>query len=447
MNLRRFLFCMAIGGCTYCQEGGFGGPSVLSRPSGSSTKRGEENLGYQYYAGISGVYDNGLTPVSVDSTGQIIKPGAAEGVELNYGVNGNKNWTHSNLNLSYNGSYRHYTQQSFYDGSDNTLALNGSVQLNRKFTLNAMNSVGSVSRALGGLFGFVNTPDQPLGLPSNEIFDNRSYFLNTSEEVIYQQSSRLSFSASGQSFFVRRQSKALVGVDGYGATGTIAYRTSRVSTVDVAYSYLHFDYPRAFGESDIHQVTAGYSRALSKRFQVSLEGGAYRVETIGVTPVALDPATAALFGQTTTTEAFHTVKYLPTIGASIKGSYHSSSFSLDYKRAPNPGNGVYLTSVNESVGVSYSYNDRLRWSFSSSFGYSRLGSIGQLGITPYTTANGGVGANYRLGRNLHLSTRADIRDASISPVLVNTAGFRRFATRVTVGLNYSPGDHSLNIWR
>jgi hypothetical protein len=367
-------------------------------------------------------------------------------LELNFGINGNKNWAHSNLNLSYNGSYRHYSQQTYYDGSDHTLALNGAVQVSRRITVNAMNSVGSVSRAIGGLFGFANTLDQPIGLPSNEIFDNRSYFLDTSEEVIFQQSARLSLSFSGQGFFVRRQSKALVGVDGYGATSTAAYRITRTSTIDLAYSYLHFDYPRSFGESDIHQVSAGYSHALSKRWQVSLQAGAYRVDTIGVTQVALDPATAALFGQPTTTEVFHTIKYLPLLGGSIHGKYGGSTLSFDYKRAPNPGNGVYLTSVNETAGVSYSYNDRTRWSFSSNFGYSRLGSIGQ-GISPYTTAAGGIGANYRISKYIHFTTRADIRQASIDQTLSVASGFRRFGTRVTAGIDYSPGDHALNIWR
>jgi hypothetical protein len=443
LNLRLVVLFAASCAAVLAQTGGdFGGPSVLSRGGGAQAAQGGPT-GFRFYGGVDGVYDGGLVPASVDPNGNLLNIDHLLGVEANVGVYGRKSWTNSGLVLSYNGSYRDYTANQYYNGSDHVLSLDGQVRLSRHVTLISRNGAGTVSRSIGGIYGFVNTPDALLGIPSNEIFDNRSYFLQSSDQIIYQKSTRLSFSVAGQGFFVRRQSKALVGVDGYGAQGTMAYRLSRRDTVDLAYAYLHFDYPRAFGDSDIHQLTVGYSRALSRRWQFSSMVGAYRVETVGITTVALDPATAALFGFATTVEAFHKVNYLPAISADVTGQFKKASISVSYSRAPNPGNGVFLTSQNENANINYTYNGISRWNFSVNGGYSRLASIGQEQLGAYSYKNAGASAMYRLGHDVNIGLRVLARNAQIE----QNNGFKRLGTSVSLSIEYSPGERPLNFWR
>lgn len=440
LSYRLLVLCAITGGSLFAQ---YGGPSVLSR--GSLTSDGARGLplGFQIFAGLSGVYDSGLSPVSVDKNGQLLSVDHLWGMEVGVGAVGTHRWAHASLGLTYNGAYRHYSQSSYYDGSDHVLSLDGRVDLNSRLSIITKNGAGTVSRTVSGFGGLVTTPDSLLGLPTNEIFDNRAYFLQTTDELLYRRNSRLSFVVGGDGFFVRRQSKSLVGSNGYGAHGNVAYRMDKAQTVDVAYVFLHFDYPRAFGETDIHQFTAGYARTLSRYWEMSLQGGAYRVDTIGVTSITLDPATAALFGQATTIEAFHKISYLPAIGATLRGKYKQGYVGFSYGRQPSPGNGVYLTSVSQNAGVTASWDNTTRWNVSAQFGANQYSSIGQQGLGTFRTFAGGAGTSYRLGQALHAALRFDVRQAQID--LAN--GYRRFGNRITLSLDYSPGNHPLALWR
>ena len=439
LKLKLVLFA----GASVCAYAQYAGPSVLSRGGAMTDEQRGLPLGFQFYAGVTGIYDNGLLPVSVDQSGNLLKISSLYGVEANLGVSGARRTAKSALALSYSGNYRHYTSATYFDGSDHVLQLEGRKDFSRRFAIVSQTSAGTVSRTISALGGLVNTPDTFIGVPTNDVFDNRAYFVQTRDDLVIQKSARLSFSAGGDAFFVRRQSRALVGLNGYGAHGTMAYRLSRLSTVDVAYTYFHFDYPRAFGESNIHMVTGGFSRLLSPRWQFAIQGGVYRIDTIGITQVALDPVTAALFGQTTAVEAFQAISYRPAVTASITGVSGRRSVSFHYSRSPSPGNGVYLSSDQESGGATISYTGTSRLSLTANGTYNRLSSIGQRGLGRYTSTSGGGGVSYRLAQSLHASFRVDFRQFNID--LAN--GLSRLGTRVSVSLNYSPGERPLRIWR
>lgn len=422
----------------------YSGPTVLSRGKSLTDTNRALPLGFQYYGGVSGVYDSGLTPVALDEKGNIPLFSNLFGVEAELGLLGTRRWAHGALGLSYNGDYRHYTKNTYFDGSDHVLGLEGRRELGKRLFVSSRTAAGTVARSISGLGGYANTPGYAYGLPTNDIFDNRAYFLQTTADLTYQKSTRMSFSVGGDGFFVRRQSKALVGVDGYGAHASLAYRLSRTKTADLSYSFLHFDYPRSFGESDMHQFTAGYSQRLSRNWEVALLGGVYRVETIGVTQVALDPVTAALFGQSTSIAAFHAVNYLPAVGASLTGQLSArSTFTVGYDRRPSPGNGVYLTSATENGTASLNLVGSSRLGFSFSGNVTRMKSIGQQGLGVYSAIGGTGGINYRFTRDLHLGLSADVRQMNIDV----TNGFNRLGKRAMISIRYSPGEKPLHIWR
>jgi hypothetical protein len=75
--------------------------------------------------------------------------------------------------------------------------------------------------------------------------------------------------------------------------------------------------------------------------------------------------------------------------------------------------------------------------------YNRLSSIGQQGLGRYTVASGGGGVSYRLAQFLHAAFRVDLRQSNIDLI----QGLDRLGTRVSVSLNYSPGERPLRMWR
>lgn len=400
-------------------------------------------MGFRFFAGMDGVYESGVTPVQVDANGNLSRIDNLFGTEANLGVTGLLNRAQSSLALSYTGNYRKYTEKTYLDGSDNMLSLEGQYNFTRHLSITSRNSAGSASRAFGNYSSYVPTPEMALGLLGNEIYDNRIYFLQVTDEISYQASSRLSLLAGGDGFFVRRKSKALVGTDGYGAHGSLAYRLDRVQTLDVSYSYLHYDYPRAFGDADIHQVTAGYSRAFSRTLEMSLSAGAFRADTVGSQTVKLDPATAALFGQLTTIQAYQKTRYLPSGGANLKYRMHRASFTVGYDRTPNPGNGVFLVSSADRAYASVNYAGNKRYSIGLSANWQKMTSVGQPGLGNYVNTGGGADFSYDLGHAFHLSSSIDLRQFNIDLA----TGLSRLSTRAMFGIRYSPGERPIQFFR
>src|SRR6266851_8594298 len=85
------------------QVGNYLGPGVLSRGAGDIGTRSGQQVDLRFYAGVSGVYDNQLQPVSVDSKGNLIQVKSLYGVEANLGAYGTHNWKTATLGLDYHG--------------------------------------------------------------------------------------------------------------------------------------------------------------------------------------------------------------------------------------------------------------------------------------------------------------------------------------------------------
>src|SRR5207245_823029 len=112
-----------------------------------------------------------------------------------------------------------------------------------------------------------------------------------------------------------------------------------------AYDFTHFEFTRAFGATDIHAARLLVASRLSPSVELSLTGGASRVETLHLVQVAVDPDVAAITGQTTGINASYKVRYVPTIQARLSKKLTRSLLAFSYERAVSPGNGVYLTSI------------------------------------------------------------------------------------------------------
>jgi len=272
------------------------------------------------------------------------------------------------------------------------------------------------------------------------LFDNRTDFLQGFGSMTYLMSPRLSFTVGGDGFYVHRQSKELIGMEGYTGRGQLQYRVSRVTTIGGRYERSHYQYPSYFGQSDFNTYTAFLATRFSPLWTFRLEAGAYQVSTQGLTVVALDPAVAAILGASTITRTFSGNDWLPQGRATLERKFRQATLSFNYSRMMAPGNGVYLTSRAETGGASINYLGIRRFSLDLGGGYTAYSSLGQ-GLPPYRTFTGSLGIAYSLTHALHAIARYDLRQQEIT-----IAGFRNTSYRISLGLAFSPGTLPLSLW-
>jgi hypothetical protein len=233
------------------------GPGVLSRGAGTVGTRGGQDVGLRLGASVSGFYDTGLVPVSVDAEGNLLRPGGQSGVEASLFAYGTHQWRRSQLGLEYIGNYRHYTKTPYFNGSDQILVLGFTHQKSQKLVFDFREVAGTLARQNGGVLGNISSlPTDVFNPATSVVFDNRAIFLQTGMDVSYIKSPRTVFRAGGQGYLVEYRSRALIGVQGYTLLGSIDHRLSRDTTIGVGYEHIHYDYPRAFGEADLNSYHA-----------------------------------------------------------------------------------------------------------------------------------------------------------------------------------------------
>ena len=430
-------------GCALClmaqSDEEYGGPAILSRgevPTLSTTAP----IAFRPYIGVNGIYDNGLLPVVAVSQSGRIPTVDLYGVELNLGLYGYHSWKRTTLALDYKGDFRHYSQKTFYDGSDQFLSLILTHQPSKHIRFTFRNQAGTYSRSY-----FLNGALGPLDpnfnqLPQNDIFDNRVIFLNTSADLTYRKSARLSFNFGAEGNLVRRRASSLYGITGASTRADMQYRVSRHSTVGLDYRFTHFDYTRGFGSMDLHSVGINYSTQITRHVQLSARVGGARVESLSLVAVPLDPAIALLLGQSVGIQTAYRVNYAPDMNVRLTDNFKRSALSLTYTNSVNPGNGVYLTSRGQSGSISYSYTGVRYWNFGGDVSYGRLSALVQT-LGTYNNYGAGVGITRQLGKGFHSVLRLDAHRYDIA-----ANQFRHNNFRAMLGITFSPGDLPLALW-
>ncbi|SRR5579885_56213 len=424
----------------FAQLSNYLGPGILTRGAGDIGTRSGQEVDLRFYVDVSGIYDNGIQPLAVDSKGNLVQVNGLYGTEALWGAYGVHQWRRAQLGLDYRGDYRYYANNSYFDGSDHFLTLGYTVQKSRRLYFDLTGIGGTLSQAIGAVPG-VSFPLQTFTTqPTALLFDNRTYFGEGGASATYLLSARTSVTAGGEGFVIRRQSNELIGMNGYTLRGSLQHRMSRRTSVGAMYEHLHFDYPGAFGEATINTLEGMFATQFSPRWTFSASAGVYQAEVEGIQQVAVDPAVAAFLGVTQTSQTFYTKQTFPALGAHLSRQFKNASLNFDYTRYVTPGNGVYLTSRTESGFVSLSYTGIRKFNFGISGGAYSYASVGQ-DIQPYRQFTGGTGLTYALTHAIHFTARYDARHQEI-----NYAGFRTNSYRVALGLAFSPGTLPLSLW-
>jgi hypothetical protein len=414
------------------------GPSILSRGARKSNRGGRDPMFFRAYGSIGYAYETGISPISLDSAGRLENI-SVSGLELDVGAYARRDFRRGSMDLDYRGDVRHYPTFSFYDASDHYLSLSANRQFTKRWEAGVREMAGTLSRSNSGYIVSQLQDPSFVTVPTNELFDNRSYFLQSSAEAMYHQTSRLQYMMGADGFMVRRRSKLLLEVDGYDARGGVDYRLSKTLSIQGMYNYTRYNYRRALGGSDIHAMTAGFTKLIGRHWKASLMGGAYYMESLGTRVIAFDPAVQQLTGRTGGVEAFYDSRYGPAAAVELSRMWAKSSVQASYRRTTSPGNGLFLTSWMETSQVVYSHTAR-QFNFGITGGYVRATSLIP-DSTKYSSGNAGGGITYRLSDSLHINTRLDWRK-----YLVDRTDLQRSSVRLIVSLAFSPGEKPLTLW-
>ena len=144
-------------------------------------------------------------------------------------------------------------------------------------------------------------------------------------------------------------------MNGYSVRGSLNRRVSRHSNAGVLYEHLHFDYSHAFGQSDINTCEGVFESQLSRRWTLSLQAGAFQIQTQGLQHVPVDPVITALLGVTTTTATYNAQRVFPSGEVDLSRKFRRATLTVSYVRSVAPGNGVYLVSRQDSGLASLNY--------------------------------------------------------------------------------------------
>ena len=421
------------------EPGEYGGPAILSRGGSATVSMGSRLMTLRPYATVSGIYDSGLESIAVNQQGQV-SSAASFGEEVGFGINGSRDWQTTGIDLDYRGSLRNYATASNYDAFDNSLLLRVRHQVNRHVMIELQEEAARYT----GFFSMpynLGTYYDPLinGLNSNELFNTPTFSLMSSARVVYQRTSRLSFSAGGTGFVVRRPA-ALFGAEGVIGSGDVAYRLTRYQSIGVAYTYTHFSYTHQVGSADLQGVSLNYSARMGKHWEFAMLGGGYRVRSRQVAEAQIDPAVAAIFGVAFGTQIFDRTLYAPHYEGHLTRDFHHSVWSLGYVRTMMPGNGVYSTSGYQNGQMSYAYNGIHKVSLQCGASYYGYSSVAQT-IGAYSSYGVGGGASMKISQAFSLIARLDGRHYD-----VDSSALVRNSYRATLGIAWSPGDRPLSIW-
>jgi len=427
---------LALTACLHGQTFGGGlpaydGPSILGRGGTTTGMRGADSVPITLNMSITGSYDSNILGYAVNSDGTL-QPSSAYGGSANIAVGGRKLWRRSVLGLDYSANYNYFSGNTVFNGTNQQLSLGYATQIGSRWQIVSQTGAGTSNRIVGGPTVFQTAEYEFLNVPIDELFDTRAYFIGNTTGAIYNFTRRSSVRFSGSGSTVRRKAPGLVDLKTYGASADWVHRLSRRTSFGVSYSFSHYDFSKVFGESDIHTVAWHVSRTVGRdwTFSASLTGS--KQSTVGIRTFQLDPVLSAILGRNEGQEVFESNNLLYGYSGGFSRRIRRSTFSGSAGRAIIPGNGLFLTSINESAGISFSHNLSRELAVQAGLSYGKMKSLG-FTAGAFEGWTGGAGITYKLAEGLGLTGRYDWRRFDLE-----RTNFNRNAYRVSIGISYFP---------
>ncbi len=413
------------------------GPAVLSRMYTINRPLIPQSVTWEESFGVSNVYDTGITkPVRADgSSGN--EPTRLIGNEVRWSLAGRHRFRHDEFGFSYQGDVSRYSGFNGYDGANQSLGVDYRHMLSHHLSLNVSGG-GSIFSQNYILEGQMAGPDSIAdvnigGSPNIELYDTGIKQFTSQADLTWQKTSRLSFNLGTTYFGITRNSPDLLGVTGEQARSDVTYRLTRRTTIGTYYSFSHYLFPHGFGTSDTNSVGLIYSYALSRTAQIRFRGGISRVETLGLQTVQIDPAIAALLGESFgVIDSYNKLRTSEYSVQFVEDFRRGSTLSFAYARGISPGNGVFQTSQQKSVSGTFRMRVLRAYAFTTSIGRDTLQSVGGI-LGNYDSAYARVSLDRKYRAGIGLNFTVDYRYFDVL-----NFGSLRNEVRVMSGITWTP---------
>ncbi len=418
------------------------GPAVLSRSYTLSRPMGMQQIKWRVSFGFSYSWDQGQAAVLPNSTGGFTSPNT-QSRGYTWGLNGRHTWKHDQLGVAYSGGYSDYSTNSF-SGMNNSLNLDFAHTFSRRLSFQLVESLQSLSQNYslenpvlepGSSVANINLATSPnLQLAGNSVRQS-----NSTASMTFHQTNRLSYDLSASTFVVGRTGAGFVGTTGNQTSGDLNYRLTSKATVGAFYSYTQYQFSHNIARSDSHSAGAIFSYALNRRTQLRSRFGATRIEGLGYQTVALPPQLAAILGQASTIVNAYSLRTISDVSAELVRDFgRSRTASLGYTHGQSPGNGVLLTSYQQTINAGYSTRLLRRVPVSVGYNYSTLTTLSQNDLGNYSNQTWYFGTSREIRRGVSTSFRVDYRMYNLS-----NSPLSQHDLRFSVSLTWSPPDNSV----
>jgi hypothetical protein len=295
-------------------------------------------------------------------------------------VSGRQVWKRDQLGVSYNANYSQYGQGNL-GGSNNSLNLDYSRLVSRRITLQVAESLQDLSQnytLTNPTIPATSVADIDLASsPNVQLLNSTTRQSSSQASVMFRQTSRLSYSVSADYFIVgHTQGTGMTGKQ-FGAN--LNYRLTRKASIGAYYSHTMYEYSHNISSSDSDGIGMSYSYTLNRTTQLNTRFGVSRIESLAYETVPLPPYLAVLLGQGATIINAYNRQVTSDISVQLRKDLRRSGvLSFAYAHGESPGNGVLLTSIQQTVSATYSMGFlRRRLPLNIGANYSTLSATAQ----------------------------------------------------------------------
>ncbi len=416
-------------------ENQYSGPAVLSRSYTLARPMVPQQVKWRATFSFNESKSYGQAPAAANGATSYTSANT-DSRTIGWSLSGRHIWKKDQLGLSYSGGYSDYGSGGV-SGLNHSLNLDYAHILSRRLVLHVVESGQEFSQnyalenpalAPGSSIANINLATSP----GVQLLNSSTRQLSSQLSLTFHQSTRLSYNMSTATFVIGRSEG--VGMTGRQASGDVNYRWTRKATVGAYYSFTDYVYPHNIATSDSNAVGLIYSYAFNSRMQLQTRIGATRIETLAYQSVPLPPLLAAILGQgSALVNAYFVLRTSDISAAFLKDFRGSRKITLAYAHGQTPGNGVLLTSVQESISAGFSTSLlRKRLPLNTGVAYSTLRAVGQATLGSYKSESVNLSTSRSLGASASGTLQVDYLryDLSNSPILQHTL-------RVSLGLSWS----------
>ena len=407
-------------GDTGSQTGAYAGPAVLSHSYTLNSALIPDDLQWRTFFGLSSVYDSGMNASAAGPQGPI-QNASGLGFNATWGISGRHRFHRDSVGIAYSGGRSWYTEGNQFAGLNNRFVVDYTHVVSRRLVIK-WTGTGSI---LAQSYSLQNQTSEPQTPPSDinvyttpilQIFDDGMKTFSTGISATYQQNARLSYTASVNYFDTMYNNPALLDVAGAQAQGNMNYRLTSRTTTGLFYSFSTYSFPHGAGTSDSQTFGAMYSYAFDRTTRLQLRAGAGVTETLAWQAVPLNPIVAQLYGLSSEIVDGYYKNINQDISASFAKDFNSrETVNLSYTKGIAPGNGVFLSTVSETIAATAAMKFLGRYPISLSIGRQSYSS-GLQGGGAYVTEYARIGGSRPLTSDMVLTYGATYRYYQIAGI-------------------------------